>query len=82
MCALSAVLRSKPEWWTKYIDSVIRARWKAEAVGAPVPYGTIPLTEDEGEYVLDELAHYAATRDPVTGVEVRCGPGDDHETWP
>ena len=72
MCALSAVLRSKPEWWTKYTDPDIRSRWKAEAVGAPVPYGEIPLKEDEVEYVLDELAHYAKARDPVTGVEVRC----------
>ncbi|KZV69678.1 hypothetical protein PENSPDRAFT_753199 [Peniophora sp. CONT] len=69
MCALSAVLRSKPQWWTKYTDPVIRARWKSEAVGAPVPYGEIPLKEDEVDYVLDELAHYAAMRDPVTGVE-------------
>lgn len=71
MCALSAVLRSKPQWWTKYIDPTIRARWKAEAVGAPVPYGNILLKEDEVEFVLEELAHYDATRDPVTGVEVR-----------
>ena len=71
MCALSAVLRSKPQWWTKYTDPVIRARWKSEAVGAPVPYGDIPLKEDEVDYVLDELAHYAALRDPVTGIEVR-----------
>ena len=71
MCALSAVLRSKPEWWTKYTDPAIRARWKSEAVGAPVPYGDIPLTEDEVEYVLDELEHYAAWRDPEMGIEVR-----------
>ncbi|VDB98723.1 unnamed protein product [Peniophora sp. CBMAI 1063] len=69
MCALSAVLRSKPQWWTKYTDPDIRARWKSEAVGAPVPYGKIPLKEEEVEYVLDELTHYAAMRDPVTGIE-------------
>ena len=70
MCALSAVLRTKPQWWTKYTDSDIRARWKTEAVGAPVPYGDIHLKDDEVEYVLDELAHFAAQRDPITGVEV------------
>ncbi|KZV69672.1 hypothetical protein PENSPDRAFT_608397 [Peniophora sp. CONT] len=69
MCALSAVLRSKPQWWIKYTCPDIRARWKSEAVGAPVPYGDIPLNEDEVDYVLDELAHYAAMRDPATGVE-------------
>lgn len=71
MCALSAVLRSKPQWWTKYTDTDIRARWKSEAVGAPVPYGDISLKEEEVGYVRDELAHYAAMRDPVTGIEVR-----------
>ncbi|VDB86904.1 unnamed protein product [Peniophora sp. CBMAI 1063] len=70
MCALSAVLRSKPEWWTKFTDSTIRSRWKSEAIGAPVPYGEISLKKDEVEYVLDELAHYAALRDPTTGIEV------------
>ena len=71
MCALSAVLRSKPQWWIKHMDPDIRARWMAEAAGAAVPYGDIPLLEDEVRYVLDELAHYAALRDPATGIEVR-----------
>jgi hypothetical protein len=71
MCALSAVLRAKPDWWTKFKDPEIRARWKTEAVGAPAPVGDFTLAEDEVDYVLDELTHYAALRDAETGIEVR-----------
>ena|ERR1700733_156390 len=69
MCALSATLRSKPKWWTKYTDPEIRARWKQEAVSATPPFGDIPLKEEEVEYVLDELFHFAALRDINTGIE-------------
>ena len=30
MCALSAAIRSKPEWWVKYRDENIRAKWTQE----------------------------------------------------
>ena len=69
MCALSATLRSKPKWWTKYTDPEIRARWKQEAAGATPPFGDIPLKEEEVDYVLDELSHFAALRDTNTGIE-------------
>ena len=69
MCALSATLRSKPKWWTKYTDSEIRARWKQEAVGATPPFGDISFKEEEVDYVLDELSHFAALRDTNTGIE-------------
>lgn len=32
MIKLSASIRAKPEWWIKYKDAEIRARWKAEAL--------------------------------------------------
>lgn len=32
MIKLSASIRAKPEWWIKYKDAGIRARWKAEAL--------------------------------------------------
>lgn len=70
MCALSATIRSKPSWWIKYQDPAIRAKWKAEAVGAAAPYGDIPLREDEVDYVLDELAWHEIRRDEDTGIEV------------
>ena len=71
MGALSATLRAKSEWWFKAQNPEIRAKWKAEAVGASVPYGDVKLTEDEVEYVLDELQWYAARRDEKTGIEVK-----------
>ncbi|GJE86998.1 DUF4246 domain-containing protein [Phanerochaete sordida] len=74
MYALSATIRAKPSWWTKAQDPEIRARWRSEAIGAPVPHGNIPLTEDEVDYVLDELAWYAAQRDAATGIEASIFP--------
>lgn len=70
MCALSATLRSKPNWWTKYTNPEIRSRWKQEAVGSLTPFGEIPLKEDEVEYVINELGHFAGLRDADSGVEV------------
>ncbi|GJE90775.1 DUF4246 domain-containing protein [Phanerochaete sordida] len=69
MLALSASLRDQPNWWNKTQDPEACARCKAEAVGAPVPYGDIPLTSDEVEYVLDEIAWHASQRDSKTGIE-------------
>ena len=71
MIALSATIRAKPNWWTKCQDPIICAKWKDEAVGAPAPFGEIPLNETEVQYVLDELLWYAKQRDPTTGIEVR-----------
>lgn len=64
MCALSATLRNKPEWWRKASEPEIRAKWKVEAVAQG-------LSEAQVEYALDELKGYAALRDEVTGIEVR-----------
>ena len=70
MCALSATLRSKPNWWIKMQDPAIRKKWLEEASGAPPPYGDIPLMSHEVEFVLKELEWYATRRDHVTGIEV------------
>ena len=70
--ALSAAIRSKPNWWTKAQDPAIVAKWKLEAVGTPVPFGNIRLDENEVQYMLDELSWYATLRDEATGIEVRC----------
>lgn len=65
MCALSATLRSKPEWWKKVKDDDIVARWKKEAM----EHG---LGEKHVDYVLAELHDYADQRDDATGIEVSC----------
>ncbi|KAK0231983.1 hypothetical protein EDD85DRAFT_910927 [Armillaria nabsnona] len=69
MCELSATIRDKPNWWEKYKDPAIRAKWKEEAATQTGSYGCRPLQEDEIDYVLDELEGYAAVRDPETGIE-------------
>jgi len=70
MCTLSATLRSNPKWWTTYTDPNHRARWKQEAVGATPPFGDISLKEEEVDYVLDELSHFAALYDTNTEASV------------
>ena len=30
MCALSAAIREKPEWWVKFRDEAIQAKWREE----------------------------------------------------
>ncbi|KAG9123252.1 hypothetical protein FRC07_015187 [Ceratobasidium sp. 392] len=67
MVRLSASLRSKPQWWIKYANPEIRARWKAEALAQA---GT--MHEEYIEYVLAELDGYAALRDDASGIEVGC----------
>ncbi|MFF5881843.1 DUF4246 domain-containing protein [Streptomyces sp. SID9913] len=63
MMACSAHIREKPEWFTKMNDADVVARWTREALAQG-------LTEAQTRYVLDELRHYAALRDPRTGIEV------------
>ena len=72
MTRLSAELRRKPSWWTKYRKPAIRERWKAEALEHDWDGGK--LTEDEVDYVLDELVGYEELRDMATGIQVcqRC----------
>ncbi|KZW01845.1 hypothetical protein EXIGLDRAFT_28354 [Exidia glandulosa HHB12029] len=65
MCALSATLRSKPEWWRKCMDPGIMRRWEKEALDQT-------LSQKQVDYVLKELKYYASLRDEVTGIEVSC----------
>ena len=30
MCALSAAIREKPDWWVKFQDEQVRAKWEEE----------------------------------------------------
>jgi len=69
MIRLSYALRSKPSWWMKYKDPVIRTKWREEALLQDMFGGK--LTEAEVDYVLDELEGYDGMRDERTGIEVR-----------
>ncbi|MEV5987520.1 DUF4246 domain-containing protein [Streptomyces sp. NPDC052051] len=68
MMECSAHIRAKPGWFEKMNDADIVARWTQEAIAQG-------LTEAQVRYVLAELAHYAALRDPRTGVEVSAVDG-------
>ncbi|MEU3945189.1 DUF4246 domain-containing protein [Streptomyces sp. NPDC029526] len=68
MMRCSAHLRAKPGWYDKMNDSEIAARWAEEARAQG-------LTEAQVRYVLAELRHYAALRDPGTGIEVSAVDG-------
>ncbi len=67
MMALSASIRSKPNWWEKIKDEKIVAKWTKEAADQGA-------TEDQIKYVLKELEYYNSLRDgvlelsPVDGV--------------
>ncbi|MFD4321173.1 DUF4246 domain-containing protein [Streptomyces sp. NPDC058548] len=68
MMQCSSHIRAKPEWFEKMNDADVVARWTKEAIDQG-------LTEAQVRYVLAELAHYAALRDPRTGVEVSAVDG-------
>ncbi|MFI6943261.1 DUF4246 domain-containing protein [Streptomyces sp. NPDC050418] len=68
MMRCSAHIRSKPGWYEKRGEPGIAGTWRREAVGQG-------LTEAQADYVLGELAHYAALRDGRTGVEVAAVDG-------
>lgn len=68
MMRCSSHIRAKPEWFDKRNDAGVVARWTREAIDQG-------LTEAQVRYVLAELAHYAALRDPHTGVEVSAVDG-------
>ncbi|MFD3992873.1 DUF4246 domain-containing protein [Streptomyces sp. NPDC058583] len=71
MMQCSSHIRAKPEWFEKMNDADVVARWTKEAIDQG-------LTEAQVRYVLAELAHYAALRDPRTGVEVSAVDGVWH----
>ncbi len=71
MMRCSSHIRAKPEWFDKMHDADVVARWTREAAEQG-------LTEAQVQYVLAELAHYAALRDGRTGIEVSAVDGVWH----
>jgi hypothetical protein len=71
MMKLSATIRDKPSWWTKFTDKAIKKKWKDEALPRKIKKGKLALTEEEVDYVLAELKGYKALYDPITGIQVR-----------
>ncbi|KAG8783461.1 hypothetical protein FRC12_019702 [Ceratobasidium sp. 428] len=67
MTRLSAALRLKPSWYTKFRDQDILAKWRAEALKQAEH-----MKESHIDYVLSELDGYANLRDEATGAEVAC----------
>ncbi|CAE6506771.1 unnamed protein product [Rhizoctonia solani] len=67
MTRLSAELRRKPFWWTKFRDETILSKWREEAL-AQAEY----MEESHVDYVLKELDGYANLRDEESGAEVSC----------
>ncbi|KAG8729358.1 hypothetical protein FRC12_021032 [Ceratobasidium sp. 428] len=67
MTRLSAALRLKPSWYTKFRDQGILAKWRAEALEQAEH-----MKESHVDYVFQELDGYAKLRDEETGAEVAC----------
>ncbi|KAL5632858.1 hypothetical protein ACGC1H_005717 [Rhizoctonia solani] len=67
MTRLSAELRRKPSWWTKYRDETILSKWREEAL-----VQATHMDESHIDYVLKELDGYANLRDEASGAEVSC----------
>ncbi|KAJ2778813.1 hypothetical protein H4R18_004385 [Coemansia javaensis] len=58
---MSGAIRAKPDWISKLGDHEIRMRWTQEAKQQQ-------LTEQEIDYVFDELVHYVALHVPGSGI--------------
>ncbi|KAF8601423.1 hypothetical protein BDV93DRAFT_524809 [Ceratobasidium sp. AG-I] len=67
MIRLSAALRRKPDWWIKFREEDILAKWRTEALAQAQQ-----MKESHVDYVLQELDGYAKLRDEETGAEVSC----------
>ncbi|KEP48077.1 DUF4246 family protein [Rhizoctonia solani 123E] len=67
MMRLSANIRRKPYWWTKYRDENILNKWRVEALAQ-----ANLMKEPHVDYVLKELEGYANLRDEASGAEVSC----------
>ncbi|KAF8601413.1 hypothetical protein BDV93DRAFT_524801 [Ceratobasidium sp. AG-I] len=67
MTRLSAALRMKSSWWTKFRDESILAKWRAEALEQAKL-----MKQSHVDYVLKELDGYAKLRDESSGAEVSC----------
>ncbi|KAG9088287.1 hypothetical protein FS749_002272, partial [Ceratobasidium sp. UAMH 11750] len=64
MIKLSAAIRSRPSWWTKFRDQDILAKWRAQALEKAKH-----MKESHVDYVLNELDGYAKLRHEDTGAE-------------
>ncbi|EUC63141.1 filamentous muscle protein titin-animal, related protein, putative [Rhizoctonia solani AG-3 Rhs1AP] len=67
MTRLSAEIRRKYSWWTKYRDESILIKWREEALAQ-----ASLMDESHIDYVLKELDGYANLRDEASGAEVSC----------
>ena len=61
LSGLSAIIRNKPDWHTKRLDSTIVAKWREEAIAQHV-------TPVQFKFIIDELAYYDKLRDGSTQV--------------
>ncbi|KAH9914463.1 uncharacterized protein B0H18DRAFT_959787 [Fomitopsis serialis] len=78
MCALSAAIRQKPEWWVKFRDENVQTKWTEEIKEQQKDmHRSLQLTDNMIHYILGELDAYAALRDPETGIE----PGPYERIW-
>lgn len=62
------IYRSKPSWWTKYQDPVIKQKWIEEAKAQRIR--GFQLEDEHIQYVLDELSWFAQAR-TESGIQVR-----------
>ncbi|KAH9926103.1 uncharacterized protein B0H18DRAFT_1119008 [Fomitopsis serialis] len=70
MCALSASIRERPQWYVKYRDADIRRKWAVQACEQEKDvHVSQRLTENMINYVMGELQAYDTLRDPATGIE-------------
>ncbi|KAH8117208.1 hypothetical protein DFH11DRAFT_988750 [Phellopilus nigrolimitatus] len=78
MTRLSAELRSEQGWWLRFQNQEMRQKWIQEAANKTWRVGPISnnikvgLAKHQIEYVVDELAGYAALRNDGNGVQVSC----------
>ncbi|KAH9914475.1 uncharacterized protein B0H18DRAFT_1097137 [Fomitopsis serialis] len=67
---LSAAIREKPEWWVKFRDENVQAKWRNEIREQQKDLRRcLQLTDNMINYIMGELEAYAALRDPETGIE-------------
>ncbi|KAG5638016.1 hypothetical protein H0H81_002217 [Sphagnurus paluster] len=72
------IRRTAPQWWLRYPEHAFREEWAQLArervweIPTPSKIVHITLTERQITYILDELAGYAALREPDSGCEVSC----------
>ncbi|EIN07905.1 hypothetical protein PUNSTDRAFT_53245 [Punctularia strigosozonata HHB-11173 SS5] len=70
MCALSATIREKPEWYNKFRDAKIQEKWRKEIQEQQADlHDSQKLTSNMVNYIMEELDAYAALRDAETGIE-------------